>query len=402
MFETAKTVATDPLIGLMELYGEDRRADKLDLSVGAYRNNSGEVFIMNAVKEAEARLVKNQTSKSYVGMAGNPQFNAAIENLVLGPLSGDGAMVVRTCQTTGGSAALRLLGEMIAKINGGAKVWVPDVTYANHVPILAASGCRIRIYPYYDPASSELLFEQLLTVLETACEGDVLLVQASCHNPTGANLTRDQWRELTEMVVRKRMLPFFDVAYLGFGEGIDEDMAGLREMAIAVDEAMIAVSCSKTFTLYRERTGAAILFGRDRGSVDRAFGNLIDSARCMYYMPPDHGAAVVAEILTDVTLRSQWERELRHMRERLKSLRTALATCLERFCGDDRFAYLDRQSGMFSLVPVAGRNSAQLREESGVYVPADGRINIAGLAESDIPMLARALCRTPALKSGRS
>ncbi len=399
MFERATRSDPDPILGVMDLFRADPRHDKIDLTIGAYRDESGVVSIMSAVKQAEAQLVAAQVTKAYVGLKGHLEFCGLISELVLGV---ELFARARTCQTTGGSAAIRLLAELARSLNDKVTIWLPDTTWANHIPLIGAAGCRIRRYPYYQPAAGSVDFDVMLTALGKADAGDVVLLQACCHNPTGANLSNAQWIELSELFSSKGILPFVDVAYAGLGVGLEQDVFGLRAMASRLPEMMISVSCSKSFTIYSERVGAAIVVGSSSKELDLTFSKLLDLTRGMYFMPPDHGAAVVAGILGNPRLSEIWHCELASMRSRIARKRTELVSCLRRASGTDSYDFIGKQVGMFSLLPEVGRRAEQLRQTRGVYIPVDGRINIAGVTDPNIPALAAAIIGTapPGTKRG--
>jgi aromatic-amino-acid transaminase len=298
---------------------------------------------------------------------------------------------VRACQTTGGSAAIRILAQLLVDLNPNTTLWLPDPTWTNHLPLLSAAGIRIRRYPYYDAGTGGVRLGAMLDTLHRANPGDVVLLQACCHNPTGANLIPDEWQELASYCARRNLLPFLDVAYQGFGDGLEEDMTGLRIVARTVPEMVVAVSCSKNFTVYRDRVGAALLMGRTPRQTELTFGHLLDITRGLYFMPPDHGAATVGMLLGDLRLRSNWEKELATMRNRLASLRKGFSASLRDAFGSVRFDHLARQQGMFSLLPLTARQTVRLKDDHAVYLPSEGRINLAGLPEDRLDDVAQAL-----------
>jgi aspartate/tyrosine/aromatic aminotransferase len=392
MFEKKPTpAAPDSLIAVMESYRRDPRPEKVDLGIGAYRDRNGHVAIMSAVKEAERLLLEKQHTKSYLGSEGDHSFNEAMIDLVFGraaPLE-----TTRACQTTGGSAAIRILAQLLVDLNPEATLWLPDPTWTNHIPLLSAAGIRIRRYPYYDAGTGGVRFGAMLDMLHRANSGDIVLLHACCHNPTGANLTPAEWQELASYCARRNLLPFLDVAYQGFGDGLEEDMAGLRIVARTVPEMVVAVSCSKNFTVYRDRVGAALLMGRTPRQAELTFGHLLDITRGLYFMPPDHGAATVSMLLGDLRLRSNWEEELTTMRNRLACLRKGFSAALRDAFGSAQFDHLARQQGMFSLLPLTASQTARLKDEHAVYLPSDGRINIAGLPEDRLHDVAQAFLK---------
>ncbi len=389
MFDSLPAAAPDEILELIGLYRDDPRPDKVDLGVGVYRDRSGATTVMGAVRTAEARLLAEQETKTYLGLAGDVGFNAAIARLALGEALDEAR--VRALQTPGGSGALRVLAELLALARPGATVWTSDPTWANHLPVMTAAGLRPSPYPYFDQATGGVRFEEMLGALRAARAGDAVLLHGCCHNPTGANLEPDEWRALGELLVERDLVPFVDIAYQGFGDGLDEDAFGLRHLASVVPEMVVAVSCSKNFAVYRDRVGAALLLARDRRQADTAFGQLKSLARQSYSMPPDHGAAAVRMVLEDEALRADWRGELDAMRTRMLTLRRGLADALRRHSNTDRFDFLAAHRGMFSRLGLAPEQVRRLREEHAVYMVGDSRINVAGLPDAGLDALAAAI-----------
>ncbi len=390
MFEVLQPSPPDKILALMAAFREDERAGKIDLGVGVYKDAQGVTPIMGAVKAAEARLHQAQTTKTYVGPAGDKDFAAAMGDLVLA-----GAVPserLRGCQAPGGSGALRVLAELIARAKPGAKVWVSDPTWPNHGPILAACRLEVEVYPYFDPASGGLRFDEMMAALGKANAGDVVLLHGCCHNPTGADLDIDQWGEVAKLFSQRGLVPFVDIAYQGFGGGLDEDAAGVRALAGELPELLIAASCSKNFAVYRERVGAAMIVACDAAQADATFSQMLSIARANYSMPPDHGAALVRDVLADAGLRTEWEAELKATRERMIALRGGLAEALRRQSNSDRFDFLARQRGMFSQLGLTRDEIIRLREEFAIYAVEDSRINIAGLPDDRLDEVAKAIC----------
>ena len=390
MFDKLASQPNDPLLALIGLYNADQRADKIDLGVGVYRDDLGRTPVLRSVKAAERELLEKQESKSYVAPEGDRVFLELLWDLVGGKGHGRFAAGV---QTPGGSGALRLASELIARAGSG-RIHLGLPSWPNHAGIFGATGLNVETYPYFDVPTQDVRFASMMKALSSAPRGDAVLVHASCHNPTGAALTPAQWEELAAVIAERRLVPLIDSAYQGFGAGIEEDVAGLRTIIAAAPEALVAVSCSKSFGIYRERTGAIFAVSETQESADIARSNLVTMARTSYSMPPDHGAAVVRTILATESLRQDWMDELNSMRDRLNGLRRELAAAL----GDgwQLAPQIAEQQGMFSLLPLKEADVMSLRKHHGIYMPTSGRINIAGLHPEQIPRLAEIL--SPYLK----
>lgn len=391
MFETLKPAPGDKILALITAYREDTRDDKIDLGVGVYRDDKGATPVLSAVKEAEKRLWIEQDSKAYLGLLGDVGFNESMVGLLFGAATVRDR--IRAVQAPGGSGALRILGELIARADKDATVWLSSPTWPNHGPIMTNAGLRTKQYPYFDPATAKVDFDAMVEALKQAGPGDVVLLHGCCHNPTGANLTLDQWETLADLAVEKGFLPFVDFAYQGFGDGLDEDAAGLRLMAERVPEMVVAASCSKNFGLYRDRVGCAMLLGASPEQAETTLSQLTSVTRGAYSMPPDHGAAVVRMILTDPTLNANWREELDQMRNRMLTLRKALADRLRQGSNSDKYDFVAEHRGMFSLMGTTPEQAQQLRRDFGIYMVDDGRINIAGLSESQVDRFAEALLK---------
>jgi aromatic-amino-acid transaminase len=344
---------------------------------------------MRAVREAEKRLLQSQDTKTYLGLAGDAGFNTAMARLVFGPAAE--LTRIRAAQAPGGSGALRLVAELLKRTRSDATIWLSDPTWPNHMPVMRAAGLQIREYPYFDAASGTVRFADMMSALATAKSGDVVLLHGCCHNPTGANLDEAQWAEIADLVVERGLLPFVDIAYQGFGEGLDADAVGLRLLAAKVPEMVVASSCSKNFAVYRDRVGAAMILAKDSTQADVAMSQMLSAARAMYSMPPDHGAAAVRIVLEDAALRADWEAELEEMRLRMLRLRVQFAEALRRQSNSDRFDFVASHRGMFSRLGLSEAQVERLRAEHGVYMVGDSRINVAGLPEDGMDALAKAI-----------
>ena len=366
MFDQFDLAPPDPILALSVAFKEDTRSEKLDLGVGVYRDSAGATPVMEAVKAAERRLVETQPTKAYVGLAGNPQFNAAMTNLVFG--SDAATDRIRAVQAPGGCGALRILFDMIARGTSDATVWVSDPTWPNHIPIISASNLETKTYPYFDPATGTVRVDDMLDTFKTLGPNDIVLLHGCCHNPTGAELSPEAWSAIADVAADRGFLPFVDFAYQGFGNGIEADAAGFRTLASRVEEMVVASSCSKNVGLYRERTGCAFVLAGSEAGADKARSQLFKVARASYSMPPDHGAAIVATILEDEALRASWESELDSMRERMLELRRKTADALRLKTNSDRFDFVAEHRGMFSLMGTTPEQVDRLREDWGVYM----------------------------------
>jgi len=392
LFQSLKALPEDSILGLMAKFRADPHAQKVDLGVGVFRDERGNTPVLDCVHRAETTILREQTTKSYVAPAGRAEFNTLVQSLVLGaahPASVDGR--ARTVQAPGGCGALRLGAELIRKAAPQAVVHVSDPTWGNHVPLLGGSGLTLQRYPYYDPLAHSLKFDAMIDALQGCNAGDVVLLHACCHNPSGADLSPDQWAAVLEVLRRRGLVPFLDLAYQGFGDGLDADAHGLRLLARELPEALIAVSFSKNFGLYRERVGALIMIGADPGAADASMSHALQTARSIYSMPPDHGAAIVAGILADPAQRRLWETELDQMRNRIQAMRKLLSAAL-RARGGLEFDFIESQRGMFSLLGVNPDQVARLREKHHVYMTADSRMNIAGVMPGNVEYLADSIC----------
>lgn len=389
MLEMLPEAAPDKIIALMQLFREDPRDKKVDLGVGVYKDIDGRTPIMRSVKAAEQKLWEIQDSKSYVGLLGDLDFVAAMQKMVLGDAVP--AQNVAGAQTTGGTGAVRQLYELVMLANPQATVWMSDPTWPNHPAMAKAVGLKIETYPYLDPKTLEVGFDAMMDGLNAAKAGDVVLLHGCCHNPTGANLDMAQWEAVTELVLSKGLLPMIDFAYQGFGDGIDEDAAGVRYMATKVPELVIAASCSKNFGVYRDRVGSMFAITRDPAARDRTQSTFASLNRLAYSFPPDHGAKVISLLLADDALRADWEAELEEMRVSMRGLREALAEALRRETNSDRFDFIARHRGMFSRLGLTQEQVERLRNEYGYYMVGDSRFNVAGLRADIIEPLAKAI-----------
>ena len=378
MLEKFQPAKADPILGLGKLYQADPRDGKIDLGVGVYKDASGNTPIMRAVKQAEVMLHASQTSKTYVALSGSALFRDEMRKLVLG----DAVAVERvaTLQTPGGTGAIRQVFETMKKLNPDGTIWISDPSWPSHMAMATHMGFKTRGYPYFDAATKMVDTAAMMQSFEDLQAGDLLLLHGCCHNPTGANLDMETWRAITDLVIEKGVVPFVDIAYQGFGDGLDEDAAPLRYMASKVPEMCIAASCSKNFGLYRDRVGVAMMIAKDAQTAEIAQGNLAILNRLNYSFAPDHGAAVVGLILSTPELRADWLDELAEMRHTMLKTRTDLADALRQQCNSDDFDFIAHHRGMFSRLGLSPQQVDALRDEHAMYVVGDSRINIAGLS----------------------
>ena len=393
MFEALQPRPNDAIMELMQKCKADEREHKIDLGVGVYKDASGETVILKSVKLAEEMWGREETTKTYVGTTGNQDFCADMLALMLGA---DHSAIaegrIGTSQTAGGSGALRLGAELLKVVAPEATVWASTPTWANHIPLISEAGLRMGSYPYYNRDTLGVDFEDMLDYLDkNAKRGDIVLLHGCCHNPTGADLSPDEWDRLAPFMLERGLFPYIDLAYFGLGRGMAEDTYGLRKMIEVHPEVLLAASCSKNFALYRERTGliAAITKSAEKAKIAQSqFGAI---QRKIISMPPDHGAALVTRILRDDNLRGIWETELDDMRERMRGLRQLLSEALNVQGGEAMSRAVKDQNGMFSTLPLSPAQAERLRNEHAIYIMNSGRMNIAGANASNIPRLAAAI-----------
>ena len=391
MFEVLKEQPADKILALMQTFRDDPRADKIDLGVGVYKDATGNTPVMRAVKAAERKLWEVETTKAYTGLAGDPAFADAMVALVLGDA------VPRACVTAaatpGGTGAVRQGFDMIRMANPQARVFVSDPTWPNHLSILKHMGMTMVPYRYFDEETRGVDFDGMMADLAAAGPGDVILLHGCCHNPTGANLNGAQWREVVALLQKTGAVPMIDIAYQGFGDGLEEDAAATRLVASSVPECLIAASCSKNFGIYRERTGLLMCVAADteRRAVNQGTLNYLN--RQNYSFPPDHGARLVTMVLNDDALRADWQAELEEVRLSMLGLREQLASELQRLSGSDRFGFIAQHRGMFSRLGTTPDLVERLRAEHAIYMVGDSRLNIAGLNKTTVPILAEAIIK---------
>ena len=389
MFENLKPQPADKILALMQMYRDDPRDQKVDLGVGVYKNAEGVTPVMRAVKAAEQRIIDEQATKAYTGLAGDPAYADAMIGLIL-----DTAVErskIAAVATPGGTGAVRQAFELIKMANPNARVFVSDPTWPNHVSILKYVGIETVVYRYFDAETRAVNFDGMIEDLKGAKEGDVVLLHGCCHNPTGANLNLTQWKAVVELLNERGLIPMIDIAYQGFGDGLEEDAAGVRLVASSVPECLIAASCSKNFGIYRERTGLLMAISQQGDAEGLNQKTLAYLNRQNYSFPPDHGARVVTTILNDPDLRADWQKELEETRLGMLALRQQLADELQRLTGSDRFGFIAEHRGMFSLLGTTPELVEKMRVDAGIYMVGDSRLNIAGLNAQTVPVLAKAI-----------
>ena len=369
-------VTNDSLIALIGMVDADPRPEKIDVGVGVFRDGAGNTPILKVIKEAEQRLVDTQPTKAYLGSAGDKRFAELLRPILLGPHAENARIV--GLQTPGGCGALRLGFELLAQANPSARVFVGTPTWPNHPPIIRAVGLSQVDYPYYERGQGVIRFDDMIAALSGGEPGDIALLHGCCHNPTGADLDEDQWRAVADVVAERGLVPLIDIAYQGFGRGLDEDAFGVRLMLDRCDEVVVAQSCDKNFSVYRDRVGSVWIKTASVDASANALSHLFKIAREMWSMPPDHGAAAVHIVLDDPELRDRWLGELTAMRDRINSVRQRIAAA------DSRLAFIARQFGMFSMLPLSKEQVLKLRVENAIYMADSGRFNVVGLSDDHI------------------
>ena len=391
MFESIERVPGDAILGLIEAFKNDKNPNKVDLGVGVYRDEQGNTPIMRAVKQAEKLLIDNEQTKAYIGSHGDPEYGADILKTVFGAesevLANDRASAT---QSPGGTGALRLAADFIKTNLPGKSIWLSDPTWPNHLGVFGAAGLNIEKYPYVD-ADNRLDFDGMLAALKQIPHGDVVLLHACCHNPTGFDLSQDQWQQVLAVLQERALLPLVDFAYQGFGDGMDEDAYGVRLLANTLDEMLITQSCSKNFGIYRERTGCFIAVAKDADDMADVRSQLAITARENYSNPPGHGSAIVATIFNSDELTTMWREELDEMRGRINGLRSDFVQGLAPHGLDQRFAHVAEQRGMFSFTGLKPEHVEKLRDEHSIYMVKSGRANVAGLNSANLEYVCNAI-----------
>ena len=392
MFEQFAPAPPDAILGLTEAFKKDPNPKKVNLGVGIYKDAQGRTPILVSVKRAEERILQEENTKNYLSIDGSPEYGAAVQELLFGA----DHEIIRsnrsiTAQAPGGTGALRVAADFIATMFPGARVWLSDPTWPNHPSVFKAAGLTTAVYPYFDAANNGVAFAAMLAAIKQIPAGDVVLLHGCCHNPTGADLSLAQWQQVAAVVAERKLLPLVDFAYQGFGDGLDDDAAGLRALCTEVDELLIASSFSKNFGLYNERVGALTLVARNTDAAEKALGHIKIAIRANYSNPPAHGAAVVTTVLRDPALRAQWEAEVTEMRERINTMRHLFVETLNEKGVTRDFSFIANQRGMFSFSGLTPEHVKALREKHGVYIVGSGRISVAGMTEGNMDYLCTAI-----------
>lgn len=390
-FDRIEAAPADPILGLNDAYNNDPNKDKVNLGVGVYQNNEGQTVILNSVKAAEKILLETENTKSYLPITGLPQYGRLARELIFGEGSEfvDGGRAV-SCHCPGGTGALRIGADLLHQQNIATTIWISDPTWANHYQIATSAGLKFERYPYYDRANHNLAFDRMLETLSQAKEGDVVLMHACCHNPTGIDPTQEQWETIAKFLAEKKLIPFIDFAYQGFGNGIEEDAQGVRTIAKNNQEMLIASSFSKNFGLYNERVGVLTVVSADAETAAKVLSQVKIAVRSAISNPPAHGEKIVTTILSDKNLRAQWEEELKSMRDRIQTMRSLLSEKLKA-AGACNFDFINEQNGMFSFSGLDKDQVAALRKDFGVYIVGSGRICVAGINTNNIDYVVNAI-----------
>ncbi|WP_094751949.1 amino acid aminotransferase [Psychromonas sp. CD1] len=394
MFEQVSMAPADPILGLTDAFKKDKRANKINLGVGIYKNEEGLTPILKSVKEAEKRLLANETTKSYLSIEGLAAYGAAVQKLLFGK---DSEIITsgraRTAQVPGGTAALRTGADFAFKKLGIKRIWVSNPTWANHGNVFKTAGLQVMPYDYYNEEKKELNFDGMIASLQKVDAGDLVLFHACCHNPTGIDPTLEQWEILAKLIADLGAIPFFDFAYQGFAKGIQEDAQGLRIFTKYNKELLVANSFSKNFGLYNERVGGLTLVAEDKTIADASFSQIKAGIRCNYSNPPAHGGAIVTTVLEDEKLYQQWEMEVAEMRERIKEMRELFVMTLKEKGIKKDYSFISRQNGMFSFSGLSKEQVKRLKDELGVYIVGSGRISVAGMTKNNMQPLCEALAK---------
>jgi aromatic-amino-acid transaminase len=400
IFSHVVLAPADPILGLTDTFKADPRQDKVNLGVGIYKDEAGQTPVLSSVKKAEALLLEQEKTKNYLGIEGVQAYNRVVQALLFGEASTlitSGRAV--TAQAPGGTGALRIAAEFLLRNTDSHTIWVSNPTWANHQNIFETAGLTVKEYGYYNANANananahDIDFDAMMTDLSSANAGDVVLLHGCCHNPTGIDLTLAQWERLAQLCVDKNLVPLFDFAYQGFGAGIEEDAAGLRLLAAKVPELLVANSFSKNFGLYNERIGAVTVVAEDADAAARAFSQVKRTIRANYSNPPAHGALIVSTILSDAALKALWVQEVTEMRERIAEMRILFVASLKAEGVTQDFSFISRQNGMFSFSGLNKAQVARLRDEFGVYIVGSGRISVAGMTKTNMPVICKAIAQ---------
>ena len=393
MFSQLKQRPADPILGLSVKFKADSNPNKIDLGAGIYKDEHGDTPVLACVKSAEKYRFENETSKAYIGSAGSALFNEKITTLNLGDHRVISENRIRTISTPGGTGALRIAGEFINNCTPGGTIWVSNPTWANHQGVFTAAGLNVKTYPYYDYENKCLDFSAMVDALKNIPKDDAVLFHACCHNPSGMDLNPEQWQEVAQITQKNGFMPVIDMAYQGFGQGLDEDAYGLRLMADVVDEMIICSSCSKNFGLYRERIGACSIIGKNASAADIIQSVLLPVVRVNFSMPPAHGAAIVETILSSDELTTQWHGELKQMRDRISGMRHLLVDKLIEHGVTQNFDFIAKQNGMFSFLGIDKAQVQRLQDEFAIYIVGSSRISVAAISPNNVDYLAQSIAK---------
>lgn len=394
IFSKVTLAPADPILGLTDAFKADTRPHKVNLGVGIYKDEAGQTPILSSVKKAEAILLETEKTKNYLGIEGVQAYNQVVQELLFGPQSTiitDKRAV--TAQAPGGTGSLRVASEFLVRNTGSTTIWVSNPTWANHQNIFETAGLTVKEYRYYKAESHDMDFDAMLADLSTANVGDVVLLHGCCHNPTGIDLSLEQWQQVANICLEKSLLPLFDFAYQGFGAGIEEDAQGLRAVAAVVPELLIANSFSKNFGLYNERVGAVTIVAETQQDAVTSFSQIKKTIRANYSNPPAHGGLIVSTILSDAALRQEWQAELTLMRERIAEMRTLFVDSLKSEGVQQDFSFISRQNGMFSFSGLNKSQVARLKDEFAIYIVGSGRISVAGLTKNNMAAVCKAIAQ---------
>ena len=388
MFKKLEMAPADPILGLTEAFNNDSNPAKINLGVGVYKDETGITPVMSSVHKAEAIMLETEKTKSYLPIPGSPAYGKVVRSFLFGA---DDAYPAATAHTPGGTGALRVAAQFLNKFYPDATVWVSDPTWPNHNGIFADAGFKVDKYTYYNAEAKALNFDGMLAAMKNMAAGDIIVLHACCHNPSGIDPTTEQWKQIAGVINDKKLLPLVDFAYQGLGRGLDEDAEGLRILVAAVDEMVVCSSFSKNFGLYKERVGAITLKGASKEVIDKAFSNLKTIIRRIYSNPPAHGGTIVTTIMNDAALRAEWEDEVAQIRERIAEMRQLFVDTLKAKGVKQDFSFLTDQYGMFSFSGLNPEQVRTLKEKHSIYIVGSGRINVAGMTKANMDTLCTAI-----------
>lgn len=397
LFANVEMAPRDPILGLNEAYAADTRSEKVNLGVGVYYDNNGKIPLLDAVKAAERARLESAPPRGYQPIEGPAAYNTAVQNLLFGKdssLISEGRTV--TAQALGGTGALKIGADFLKRLNPNAKVYISDPSWENHRALFEAAGFEVGTYPYYDASTRGVNFDALISAINAFDAGTVLVLHVCCHNPTGADLSDQQWAEIVKVCQQRGLVPFLDMAYQGFAEGIDADAVAVRLFADSGLSFFISSSFSKSFSLYGERVGALTIITQNRDESARVLSQLKRVIRTNYSNPPIHGGAIVSAVLNSADLRQQWETELAGMRERIRAMRQGLVEQLKQVGASQDFSFVTAQRGMFSYTGLSAQQVEQLKTDFGIYAVSTGRICLAALNSNNLEYVAKAIAKVTA------